>query len=74
MSNQDITLAVEGMTCGACVRHVEDALRALDGVTSVDVKLREGQAVVTHDPARTPVVRLLAALDDAGYTARAPAA
>ena len=74
MNIRDITLAVEGMTCGSCVRHVEDALRALDGVTAVEVKLREGQAVVAHDPSRAPVERMLAALDDAGYTAHAPAA
>lgn len=58
------------MTCGSCVRHVGDALRSLPGVSSVDVNLREGLAVVRHDPASTPADLLLAALLAEGYPAR----
>lgn len=62
-------LQVEGMTCGSCVRHVESALRALPGVTSVDVRLRDRLALVRHDPTSAPVPALLSALSAEGYPA-----
>lgn len=70
---QHTTLTVHGMTCGSCVRHVGDALRALDGVVTVDVKLRDGLAVIEHDPGRASVDAMITALDAAGYQARATA-
>lgn len=63
------TLRVEGMTCGSCVRHVEGALRALPGVASAEVRLREGLALVRHDPQSAPVAALVAAVGAEGYRA-----
>jgi copper chaperone CopZ len=39
-------LAVSGMTCDHCVRHVTDAISKVAGVHSVNVKLAEGIAVI----------------------------
>jgi len=39
-------LAVSGMTCDHCVRHVTDAISKVAGVNSVNVKLAEGIAVI----------------------------
>ena len=61
-------LTVHGMTCGSCVRHVERALSDLDGVTSVEVKLREGAVRVQHEPDVEPAALALA-VQEAGYTA-----
>ncbi|MEJ7601064.1 MAG: heavy metal-associated domain-containing protein [Kofleriaceae bacterium] len=63
------TLAITGMTCRNCVRHVEAALRALPGVSAVEVKLADHAASVVHDPERSPVATLVDAIVDAGYTA-----
>ena len=71
MSTQrDTILTVEGMTCGSCVRHVTEALKELDGVGKVDVRLRDGIVVVRHDAGEAPVDRLIDALRDAGYESR----
>ena len=71
MSNErDTVLTVEGMTCPSCIRHVTDALKDLDGVDQVDVKLKEGIAVVRHDATEAPVDRLIDALRDAGYESK----
>lgn len=72
-SSQHTTLTVHGMTCGSCVRHVGDALRALDGIVAVDVKLRDGLAIIEHDPGRASIDTMIAALDAAGYQARVAA-
>lgn len=66
------TLSIAGMTCNRCVKHVDAALRAVPGVTAVDVKLAEHQARVVHDPATSPVTALIEAVTRAGYEARAP--
>ncbi len=62
------TLRIEGMTCNNCVRHVDRALRAVSGVSAVEVDLAEHRATVTGeaDPAQ-----LVAAVEAAGYAATA---
>ncbi len=68
MSNERETLLkVTGMTCGNCVRHVDHALRDLEGVSAVEVRLREGEVVVKHDAEKARVEALLEALREAGY-------
>lgn len=61
-------LAVRGMTCGSCVRHVTQALQALDGVDSVQVSLQEGEVCVVHDPAADGS-QFIKALSEEGYEA-----
>lgn len=66
-----ITLFVEGMSCSSCIRHVDQALRAVDGVEAVEVKLREGRVLVDHGETTPEIGALVTALADAGYVARA---
>ena len=70
--NQETVLKVEGMSCANCVRHVDEALREIAGVAEVEVRLGEGKALITHDPARAPLTALIEAVREAGYEA-APA-
>ncbi|MEY3070680.1 MAG: hypothetical protein RL473_787 [Actinomycetota bacterium] len=42
-------LAVSGMTCDHCVRHVTDAISNVAGVHNVNVKLTEGIAIIESD-------------------------
>ena len=44
-------LAVSGMTCDHCVRHVTDAISNVAGVLSVNVNLAECIAVIESDSA-----------------------
>ena len=48
----DATLKVTGMTCDACARHVEDALRNIAGVDSAEASFAEGPARVTMSNGR----------------------
>ncbi|MDN5749378.1 MAG: cadmium-translocating P-type ATPase [Pseudonocardia sp.] len=63
-----VELAVDGMTCGACVGRVERKLRKLDGVLAT-VNLATARATVSH-PAGTPVSALVATVERAGFAAR----
>lgn len=64
----DSVFNVKGMTCGSCVRHINQALSVIDGVEHVDVRLRDGRVLVRHAP-NLPTDKLVVALDDAGYEA-----
>ncbi len=56
---------VQGMTCGHCVRSVTEEITEVDGVSSVEVDLEKGTAVVTGE-ADPEAVK--AAVVEAGYT------
>lgn len=71
MSNKKETLlAVDGMTCSSCVRHVTAALRELSGVSEVEVKLKDGKVRIAHDADGASTDEMIAALGDAGYDSR----
>ncbi len=71
MSNERTTiLEVQGMTCPSCIRHVSSALTQLEGVGTVDVKLRDGLVVVKHDATQAPIDQLIATLEEAGYASK----
>ncbi|MCA9590926.1 MAG: heavy-metal-associated domain-containing protein [Myxococcales bacterium] len=74
MSNKnEVVLSVEGMTCSSCVRHVESALRELDGIEAVEVTLKDGRVRVEHDPTRSTLAQMVEALGEAGYASRGAA-
>ena len=60
-----VTLSIDGMTCGHCVRSVDQALKALDGVDVEQVAI--GKATINYDPAAVSVDRLKDAVEDEGY-------
>lgn len=60
-------LNVSGMKCAGCVANVEKALKAVDGVESVEVSLEKKTATVSGTTA--PAV-LAAAVSKAGYPAK----
>jgi len=61
------TISVGGMTCAACVRRVENALKKVDGVKDVAVNLATARATVLHEPAWKGVGGLKEAVTDQGY-------
>jgi P-type Cu2+ transporter len=64
-----LTLAVEDMHCGACLRSVERAARRVPGVDTARASLAAKRLTVTYDPARAGEVELIGALDRIGFTA-----
>jgi copper chaperone CopZ len=44
--SEPFTFSIGGMTCGSCVRHVENALKRVPGVESVSVDLATKSASV----------------------------
>lgn len=61
---QEIIIKVEGMMCQNCVRHVKEALEAVDGVETVQVDLEAGEAKVSG---KAKIEDLESAATEAGY-------
>jgi Cu+-exporting ATPase len=60
-------LPIGGMTCAACVHHVERALSKVDGVLNVNANLATERAVVEYLPGIASREALGKAVADAGY-------
>ena len=64
---ENVTLHVEGMTCGHCVKAVETAVGALAGVESVAVNLADAKVEVSFEAAQVSVAQIKETIDDQGY-------
>ncbi len=62
-----VTVKIEGMMCTHCKAHVEKAIAAIDGVTSVTADHMAGTATV-ESTREIPQAELKAAVEAAGYT------
>ena len=69
LETREITIA--GMGCDNCVRKLEKALRAKDGVKEVRVDGIAGRATVTFDRSRTSIPELQEVIAKSGYRAGA---
>lgn len=61
-----IKISINGMSCENCVRHVRQALSALDGVTGVEVSLKKGEARVQATADLSDAL-IKETLDEEGY-------
>lgn len=60
-------LMIQGMMCGHCQKHVNDALSAMEGVSAVEVNLDSGIAAVTAER-EISMDAFASVIEDAGYT------
>ncbi|MBC7630520.1 heavy-metal-associated domain-containing protein [Aeromicrobium sp.] len=63
------TYRIVGMTCEHCVAAVTEEIRALDGVTRVDIDLVVGETSTATVDSSTPLdaARVSGAIEEAGY-------
>jgi Cu+-exporting ATPase len=62
-----ITFAVGGMTCAACVRRVENALKGVEGVQDAGVNLANGHATIIHSAKWGGTAKLKSVVTEQGY-------
>ncbi len=60
-----VEFEISGMSCGHCVKAVQQALASVAGATTESVVV--GSARVSFDPAVLRVAQLRDAVEDAGY-------
>ncbi|WP_107838444.1 copper chaperone CopZ [Metasolibacillus meyeri] len=64
---QNVTLNVQGMSCGHCVKAVEGSVGELTGVEQVTVNLEAATVAVAFDEAQVTVEKIKETIDDQGY-------
>lgn len=63
------TLAVEGMTCGACTSAVEGGFKNVPGIRSLSISLLSERAVVEHDSCIITPKAIAEIIEDRGFGA-----
>lgn len=66
-TQEKVNISVGRMTCAACVRRVENALKDVDGVLEANVNLATGRATVTHEAKWGGLAQLQKIITDQGY-------
>ncbi|KAG9771665.1 putative copper-transporting ATPase HMA5 [Exophiala dermatitidis] len=64
------TVAIEGMTCGACTSSVEGAFKDVPGLVRFNISLLAERAVISHDPIALPSEKIVELIEDAGFDAK----
>ena len=67
LGTQSASLNIGGMTCGACVMHVENALKGVPGVSEANVNLGVERASVEFIPGMVEIADLQKAVEESGY-------
>ncbi|KAH9823765.1 copper-transporting ATPase ccc2-like [Teratosphaeria destructans] len=63
------TVAIEGMTCGACTSAIEGGFKDVEGVAQFNISLLAERAVIVHDPERLSTAQIVEAIEDRGFDA-----
>ncbi|MBD1857294.1 MULTISPECIES: heavy metal translocating P-type ATPase [Leptolyngbya] len=64
------TLKLQGMSCAACAKNIEDAIRSVEGVNECSVNFGAEQATIAYDSRKTNLAEIQQAVNDAGYSAQ----
>jgi heavy metal translocating P-type ATPase len=71
VADQELDLAIEGMTCASCVARVEKALQKVPGVSRASVNLATERATILAPAGTVSTAALEQAVRGIGYEARA---
>lgn len=64
---QNVTLNVQGMSCGHCVNAVEGSVGKLEGVNEVKVKLDVAQVEVSFNESQVSLDSIKKTIENQGY-------
>jgi copper chaperone CopZ len=67
-ATQETVLSVPDISCEHCVKTIDAALAALQGVQAVATDIPTRTVRLRYDPGQLSLETVEAALDDAGYT------
>ena len=64
------TVAIEGMTCGACTSAVEEGFKNLEGLIQFNISLLAERAIIIHDPTILMAEKIAEIIEDRGFDAK----
>lgn len=69
-ANKTAVIAVEGMTCAGCEPHINETLKALNGVVSSEASYRNKNVKVVYNPKQIGLEQIKKAINEIGYKAK----
>ena len=69
-TNKTAIIAVEGMTCAGCEPHINETLKALNGVLSSEASYQNKNVKVVYNPKQISLEQIKKAIDEIGYKAK----
>lgn len=63
------TVAIDGMTCGACMSAIEGGFKDVEGVLRFNISLLAERAVITHEPSVLSADKIAEIIEDRGFDA-----
>ncbi|MFO7154334.1 MAG: copper ion binding protein, partial [Caldicoprobacter oshimai] len=66
-SRREVSISIGGMTCAACAKAIERAIKRLPGIDEVSVNLATEKARVVYNPAMIRLSEIKQAIIKAGY-------
>ena len=66
------TIKIDGMKCSKCSGSVAKALKATDGVESVEISVEKKEAVIQYDDEKVTEAKLREVINSTGFTAQPP--
>lgn len=66
--SKEIVMGIGGMTCAACAKAVERAVKKLDGVVKAEVNIATEKLLVEYDPSKVRLSMIKESIRKAGYT------
>lgn len=64
------TVAIEGMTCGACTSSVEKGFKDVQGLIRFNISLLAERAVISHTPELLSAAKIVEIIEDSGFDAK----
>ena len=64
---QTVTLNVQGMSCGHCVKAIEGSVGHLEGINEVNVNLSEAQVEVSFNESQVSLEKIKETIEEQGY-------
>ncbi len=69
-ANKTVVIEVEGMTCAGCEPHINETLKILNGVASVEASYENKNVKVVYKPRQITLEQIKKAIDEIGYKAK----
>ncbi len=64
---KNVKVPIKGMHCRSCEILIEDKIKEINGVKSVDISYKTGEAVVLYEGGNNPLNKIHQAITDTGY-------
>lgn len=64
---QNVTLKVQGMSCGHCVKAIETSVGEMNGIETVKVNLQAAEVNVSFNDAQVSIDQIKETIEDQGY-------